>query len=777
MDAERHTPATPWPAPTHALLALAAALLVQQLPALPPPASGLLLIALALLAALRAKRPALRAVLVVMGAGGWTLWHAERALALRIDADIEGRNVRVEGRVDGLPDRSRERIVFDLIDARMLDSRAQQRLRGRLRIALYEPASHPLAERIVAGAHVQAELRLRRPRGSLNPGGFDFERYALERRLAASGYVRALIKVDANLAGPVERARQAVVDSIARKQGNGRTAAVLRALAVGDQAPLDEEAWDLFRATGTSHLIAISGFHIGLVAGFVACIAGWAWRAWPRFALSWPRQRAQAAFALAGALGYSLLAGLSPPVLRTLVMIAVVTAAAMWRRPTGPAQGLGLAAFVALAIDPLAVLNAGFWLSFAGVAVLIWCLGGRPRVDFARELGRAQVAATLGLAPIGVALFQQLSLVGPVANIVAIPWVSLVVVPLLLAAMMMLPFSGYLADAVLSIAAMACDGLLIVLDHVAGWPWVEVWLPTPPAWALLLALAGVGLVLMPRGVPGRWLGFALMVPAFVPPSRVLPPDVVELWMFDVGQGQAVLVRDHRHAMLVDTGGSRGRYSSARAVVIPALRALGIDRIDTLVVSHGDNDHAGGLAVLEAAFPGIAVITGTDMTDRAHCVAGEAWSAGTFSVEILHPPAHFPPLGNDSACVLRIDTPGGSILLPSDVSTLIEQRLLRNGARIKADVVAMPHHGSRSSSDPAFVAAVGARLALASAGWRNRYGHPHAEVVARWRGQGARVLDTGGSGAIGVRLAAGGAPEVKPWRMQAHRYWHEPMAAP
>lgn len=777
MDAEPQTPAPPWIAPAHAALALAAALVVQQLPALPLPATGLLLVALALLGALVARGRASRALVVLLLSGGWTLWHAERALAVRIDSGLEGRMLRIEGRVDGLPDRSGERIVFELVDVHAIDGTPDQRLRGRLRVALYQPAAHAQAEHIVAGARVRADLRLRRPRGSLNPGGFDAERHALERRIAASGHVRALIEVDAAGAGPVDRARQAVVDWIAQGQGGGRTAAVLRALAVGDQAPLDEDDWDVFRATGTSHLIAISGFHIGLVAGFVAWLAGWAWRVLPGLALWWPRQRGQAAFALAGAFGYSLLAGMSAPVLRTLVMIAVVAIAAMGRRPLGPAQGLAVAAVVALAVDPLAVLNAGFWLSFAGVAWLIWCLGGRPRAGLLKEFGHAQVAATLGLAPIGIALFQQFSLVGPIANIVAIPWVSLVVVPLLLAAILMLPLSQAMAGVLLSLSAHACDGLLTMLDPVARWPWAEVWLAAPPAWSLLLALAGAALVLMPRGVPGRWLGPALMLPAFVAPARGLPPGVVDVWMLDVGQGQAVLVRDRDHAMLVDTGASRGGYSSARAVVLPALRAIGVERIDTLVLSHGDNDHAGGADVIAAAFPGVAVLAGTDMQDRRHCVAGSRWSAGAWAVEVLHPPAHFPALRNDSACVLRIDAPGGSVLLPGDVSSLIERRMLRDGARLAADVVALPHHGSRSSSDPAFVAAVGAGLALASAGWRNRFGHPHAEVVARWRGQGAHVLDTGGSGAIGVRLAPDQPPEVRRWRSQARRYWHEPMAEP
>jgi competence protein ComEC len=777
MDAERPISPPPWLAPGHALLALVAALLVQQLPALPLPATGLLLLAFALLGAPVAERPAARALVVVVLAAGWTLWHAERALASRIDGSLEGRTLVVEGRVDGLPDRSSERIVFDLVDARTLADTGPQRLHGRLRIALYQPAAQPLARDIVAGARVRAELRLRRPRGLLNPGGFDAERHALERRIAASGHVRTLIEVDRSVAGPVDRARQAVVDWIASGQGTGRTAAVLRALAVGDQAPLDEDDWDVFRATGTSHLIAISGFHIGLVAGFVAWLAGWVWRGLPVLALSWPRQRVQAACALAGAFGYSLLAGMSAPVLRTLVMIAVVAIAAMGRRPLGPAQGLGVAAMVALALDPLAVLNAGFWLSFAGVAWLIWCLGGRPRAGLALEFGRAQVAATLGLAPIGIALFQQFSVVGPLANVVAIPWISLVVVPLLLAAILALPLSAALAGGLLSLSAHACDALLAVLDPVARWPWAEIWLAAPPPWALLLALVGAALVLMPRGVPGRWLGFALMLPAFVGPSRALPPDVIEVWMFDVGQGQAVLVRDRSHAILVDTGASRGGYSSARAVVLPALRALGVRRLDTLVLSHGDNDHAGGAAVIEAAFPGVAVLAGSDVRDRPHCVAGTRWSAGAYSIEVLHPPAHFPALRNDSACVLRVDAPGGSVLLPGDISTLIERRLLRDGARLAADVVALPHHGSRSSSDPAFVAAVGARLALASAGWRNRFGHPHAEVVARWRGQGARVLDTGGSGAMVVRLVPGQAPEVRIWRSEARRYWHEPLAEP
>lgn len=765
-----------WLVPRHAALGLCAALLVQQLPALPPAGSGVALAAVALLLGLAARGGCARACVVVLLAAGWTLAHAERALAVRIPPALEQRDLRVDGIVDGLPDRGRDRVAFELVTVRVLGPGGGP-LPGRLRLSLYQPQSHPLAEALVSGARVRAEVRLRRPRGLVNPGGFDAERHALERRLAASGYVRRLDAVDHDPIGAVERARQAIVDWIAAAQGAGRTAAVLRALAVGDQAPLEEDDWALFRATGTSHLIAISGFHIGLVGGFCALLAGLLWRRVPALALVCPRPQAGAACALAGAAAYSLLAGLSPPVQRTLVMIAVVALARMLRRPLGPAQGLGLAALVALALDPLAVLNAGFWLSFAGVAWLIWCLGGRAQASLPVSFGRAQLAATVGLAPIGLALFQQVSLVGPLANLVAIPAVSAFIVPVLLVAIALRPAVPGLADALLAVAAGACAALLEVLEVAARQPWAEVLTAPPPAWAVLLALAGAALLLAPLGAAARALGLTLLLPLYLPQPRAPAPGTVELWVLDVGQGQAVLVRDAAHATLIDTGPAWGDYSAARAVVLPALRALGVRRIDELVLSHGDNDHAGGAPVLAAAFPGVRVRAGADLAGHRQCTAGERWEGAAYRVTVLHPPAHFPALGNDSACVLRVDAAGGSVLLPSDIGALIERRLVRERAALAADVVLLPHHGSRSSSDPAFVAAVGAGVAVASAGWRNRHGHPAAEVVARWKAGGAAVLGTAGSGAIAIRIGPQGPPQVRRWRDLDRRYWREPESLP
>lgn len=745
---------------------LAGALLASSLSLLPQP---LACVVLAAAAACLWRRPGATRVLgaFVAGFAGFAI-HAHAALALRLDPALEDTALHVEGRVVGLPEYRGERQRFEFAVERAESAGTPVLIRGLVRLALYRD---PVA--VAAGERLVLEVRLRRPRGLRNPGGFDFERLALERRYAAVGHVRRVIARE-----PPQGGIDARRESISRWIGEGvedpPTAALLRALAVGDQAAIPEPLWDVFRATGTTHLVAISGFHIGLAGALFGLLGALLHRLLPRLALRWPRRPMVAVCALAGAAAYSLLAGMSLPVQRTLAMLAAVLLAVVLRRHLAAGRALALAVLVVMALDPLALLNAGFWLSFGGVFWLLFALDGRSRDAWWRTYARAQWASFIALLPFGIAWFQQASLVGPLVNFAAIPWVSFVLVPLVLLAIALQGWAEPVAQLLLQLAgavgAVYLDGLALA----AGVPWADVPLPPPSVPILLLAVAGAGIALLPRAVPARWLGLVMLLPLAWPRIEQPPHGAFDLTVLDVGQGLAVVVRTREHALLYDAGPSRPEgFDSGQAIVAPALRTLGIRRLDRLVASHGDNDHAGGVpAVLRSHRPAV-VQSGPGAGIGTPCVAGERWTWDGVAFEFLHPPAHFPALRNEASCVLRIDVGGHSALLPGDIGAVVEQRLLRAGAPLRASLLLLPHHGSRGSGSAAFLDAVGPSHAIVSAGFRNRFGHPAPEVVARVQGIGGDVHATAAGGALRMRVDDVGVRLLAAERTDARRLWQEP----
>ncbi|SDD14001.1 DNA internalization-related competence protein ComEC/Rec2 [Aquimonas voraii] len=705
---------------------------------------------------------------------------AQSALQQRLPAELEGRDLRVQGRVEGLPQRGLDAVRFDF---RVESGEGEADvLAGRLlRIGWYRSEQAP-----EAGSRWSLQLRLKAPRGVDNPGGFDFERHALQRRLAATGYVREHpgnreLTTGAGLDAVRARLSQDMVVALGGEGPLHAGSRFLRALTVADTRAFDEADWEVLRATGVGHLMSISGLHVGLVAGLFALFARGLYRLWPRLGLRLPLPQGAALAALLGAAGYAALAGFGVPVLRSLLMVAAALLAVLLRRRSSTWQAYALALLVLVLSDPLSVLGASFWLSFMGVAWLLWCMPSElQQLPGWRRLLGAQLVASLGLLPLTVFFFGQASVAGAAANLLAVPWVSLGVVPLaLLGAGLLLLGLPMLATPVLLLAAWLMDLLWWLLAWTAGLPHAQVFLPEPGGLSLLLAAVGVIWLLMPRGTPGRALGAVLMVPLLWPRLAPPPPGVAELHLFDVGQGLSALIRTQNHALLLDTGPAFGSgLDMGEAAVVPALRALGLRRLDRVLVSHGDADHSGGTASVMRAFP-----AALQTSDRARfpqaqpCVAGERWRWDGVDFELLHPPEHFPYLRNESSCVLRVQAGGQVALFAGDIGRLIEQRLVREQPeRLRADIVVVPHHGSAGSSDAAFVRATGARHALVAAGYANRFGHPRPEVVERWREAGARVWNTAEAGALWLRLGAGQEIAPQPRRRLQPRLWQPPPAA-
>ena len=574
----------------------------------------------------------------------------------------------------------------------------------------------------------------------------------------------------------VEMLRESIRDRFRAALPEAPYAGILIALAIGDQQAIAPDLWQSFGRTGITHLMSISGLHVTMLAGLAYALINWLWRRSPRLPLRLPAQHAAALGGMFAAFAYCLLAGFAVPAQRTLYMLAVVALAHLSRRELSASRVLALALLLVLLLDPWAVLAAGFWLSFGAVGLLFFIGGGRlGPAHWLLEWGRAQWAVTLGMLPALLALFQQFSLVSPLANALAIPLVSFVITPLALAGC--LP----LLEPLLGLAHWVTTRLMQGVDWLAALP-VAVWQQAaPPGWAVLLALAGGVWLLLPRGFPARWLGLL----AFLPMLTTLPPrpapGIAVITVLDVGQGLAIHVQTANHDLLFDAGPAfSADADSGNRIIAPYLRALGVRRLDALVISHADKDHEGGAASVLAALPVGVMKTSLPFEHplsaqpvrHEPCRDGDAWEWDGVGFAMLHPDGEpRSRKSNDLSCVLRIEAGGRAMLLTSDIEAVSEQVLLdRYGAHLAADAMTVPHHGSRTSSIPAFVAAVGARDVIFPVGYRNRFGHPRDEVVQRYAESGARLHRSDAHGAVRIDLAPQGL-RFRHQRDESRRYWH------
>ncbi|MGE0357937.1 MAG: DNA internalization-related competence protein ComEC/Rec2 [Burkholderiales bacterium] len=740
--------------------------------------------AAALLAVRLVRHAAGRALLLAAAgfAGGHDLatWRAQARLAEALPAALEGRDLEVEGVVAGLP-RSGGRGTRFLFEPDAAATPAG--VPSRVSLTWFgEAGAGPLPR---AGERWRFTVRLKRPRGLANPHGFDFESWALERGIRATGYVResrSPVRLAEHQPGwpqSLHRLRGAIRESMEASLGEARYAGVLVALAIGEQDAVTSGDWEVFWRTGVGHLVSISGLHVTMFASLAFALAAFAWVRVPRLALAVPARKAGAVAGLAAAAAYALVAGYGVPAQRTLVMLATAAACLLADRTASPSRVLAAAALAVTLADPWAVLAPGFWLSFGAVAAIFLAFALRERRPGAlAAAARTQLAVTLALVPLLAALFGEVSLVSPLANAFAIPLVSLVIVPLTLAGAL-LPAGFLLAPAHALVAAA-----MVPLGWLAALPGAVVEVPAAPPWTVAAAVAGTLVLLAPRGVPLRLAGAALLLPLAC--FRAPAPGPGEAWVdvLDVGQGLAVVVRTARHALAFDAGPSWGADSDAGSrIVVPYLRGEGVRRLDGLVVSHADDDHAGGARSLARSRAPPWLLSGLAGDDERHglaplslpCLAGQAWAWDGVAFEVLHPAADTPPGSvNDLSCVLRVATAAGAALLAADIERRAEAQLVsRYGDRLRSRVLLVPHHGSRSSSTAPFVAAVAPEIAIVSAGWRNRFRQPAPAVEARYRDSGATVLRTDLLGALRVTLpGTAGEPPAARALAERRRYWWE-----
>ncbi|VVP49771.1 ComE operon protein 3 [Pseudomonas fluorescens] len=683
----------------------------------------------------------------------WAGANAQWALDDRLPGNLDGETRWVEGRVTGLPQNNDGVVRFELTDARS----RQAKLPQRMRLAWYDGPP------VNSGERWRLAVKLKRPAGLLNPHAFDYDAWLLAQRVGATGTV----KDGQRLA----EARWAWRDSIRQRlqavDAQGRTGALI-ALVLGDGAGLSREDWQVLQDTGTVHLLVISGQHIGLLAGVVyLLIAGLArYGVWPN-RLPWLPWACALAFA--AALGYGLLAGFDVPVRRACVMIGLVL---LWRlrfRHLGAWWPLLLALNAVLLLAPLASLQPGFWLSFAAVAVLIFTFGGRLGPwRWWQTWTRAQWLIAIGLGPLLLVLGLPISLSGPVANLLAVPWISLLVLPPALLGTLLLPLP-YVGEGLLWLAGGLIDGLFKGLGLMAGQ--LPAWVPVAiPLWVWVLGTLGAFLLLMPRGVPLRPLGWPLLLLLVFPPRPLLSEGIAEVWQLDVGQGLAILVRTRHHTLLYDTGPRFGDFDLGERVVLPTLRKLGVNGLDLMLISHADADHAGGARAVANGLPVKQVLSGDPLALPAElraeaCESGRQWTWDGVRFQLWQWPSASD--SNQKSCVLQIEANGERILLTGDIDSAAERALLDSPLAVTTDWLQAPHHGSRSSSSAALLAVLQPKAVLISRGNGNSFGHPHPTVVARYQKRGMAIHDSAEQGAIRLHLGR----FQPPWTMrQERRFW-------
>jgi competence protein ComEC len=745
-----------------ALAFLAGAAAIHVLPVPWPPA-------LAAVPALAAAGTLRRAPLLAAWLAGCAcaLHAAAAAVEAAWPCTRDRETVELAGQIAAPPVVRPDRTDFDLETA---GSTPRHPGTGRVRLSWYDADRLPSA-----GEHWRIRARLRCPRGFANPGSPDRELGLLREGIDATGYVvdgDAAERIGEASAPGVERLRERVAGAIADALPAGPTVAVLQGLSVGVRGNIPDALWEAFATTGLAHLIAISGLHVTGCALMALLALRFAWRL-----RVLPPTRARLAIEMTAVVAvtaaYALLSGASVPALRTLAMVALFAPLRCLRRSLPLAGSLALAAAVLVAADPLAITSAGFWLSFVATAALFTAgSAGNGWRAWARGFARAQVAITILLAPVLAATFGRLSLIAPLVNAAAIPFFSLLILPAVLLGTVIAVFAPAASSPLWQGLGGLLEGSWPVLMAVGAWPLASF---APAEQPLALVVAATALSFGALLVPSRGIAVAaaVLLGALVcGRAAVVEPGAFTLAVIDVGQGLAAVVETAGHVLVFDTGPRwRGGTVAARVSLLPYLRARGIRRIDRLVVSHDDQDHAGGLPLVAGAMSVRHVVAPAG--SRAHagetCEPGFGWRWDGVEFRVLHPPAGFGGSDNDRSCALRVTGPGGSALLLADPEAAAESLLA--GRPIAADVVLIPHHGSASSSSPALITSVSARLGIASAGFGNRWAMPRAEVVARWRAKGTTVLDTAEQGAVRVRIPSRPGPiAVETERRDRPHWW-------
>jgi competence protein ComEC len=739
-------------------------LCVQQMTALPDPIWAVAVVcAVAVTVWLRCWR----GLFLLLGIS-WAVVFASLGLNHRLPERLAGQDIQIQGYIADLPEHEGNHIRFNFTV-----TGSTKQIPPKLRLTWYYP------DKVVkAGQEWAVTVRLKPPHGTFNPGGFDYERWLFLEGIGASGYIRPKPEPRLVDGGSTKTSllvwRQHIAEQLGRTLANSESLPLIKALTIGDGNSLSPHQWEIFRQTGTTHLMVISGSHIGLIAGLVylLVVRFWAWTG----ILVWSPQKVAAMTAMAVAIFYAGLTGFSVPAQRSALMIAIAMTAIVQQRNTRSFNVLAVALFAVLVIDPLVVLSAGFWLSFIAVSLIIYVIAGRlGKPGLIRGGIKINWVTSIGLAPLLLFFFQQVSLVSPLANLIAVPIISLLVVPIALLATLILFDAPIVAAKLFIIVDVTLQGLWWVLVKLAALPLSTATHSQPSGWALVFAIPGILLLFSPKGMPSRHLGWVMLFPLVFTGSSIIHPGAVKLTLLDVGQGLSAVVQTTNHVLVYDAGAKFSATSDmGQSVVIPFLRHQGIDKVDTLIVSHGDNDHIGGVGSVVGHIDTGDILTSVPLQlmeySPIQCKVGQSWTWDKVTFSILSPKVANLLSDNNNSCVLQIQAQKGAALLTGDIEAEAESWLVKTYKdKLKADVLIAPHHGSQTSSTSAFLKAVKPNTVLIPVGYRNQFGHPHQDVLWRYSDLHIRVFNNSEDGSIEVNMDNG--IKIESWRGTEARYWN------
>lgn len=699
----------------------------------------------------------------------WSLLYAHFLLSWQLPENSVGKNISINGYIASIPANEKYGTSF-LFSLKELQNNSAH---GLIKLSWQN-------ENLRVGDQWRLTVRLKKIHGMMNPGGFDYEAWALQEGIHATG--RVIDNPDNKLLSSkkyhffLNRIRQKLKDKIVSNLPVSNTSPWIIALALGERQGISAENWQVLRNTGTNHLMAIAGLHIGFMAGFIFLLVSTLWQCVPRLPLRLPAQHAGAIAALFITFIYSALAGFSIPTQRAAIMLTVFFMMALLQRKILSWQAWSLALLCVLIINPTCVLTENFWLSFGSVALIIYGVSGRlAPAGIWWKLGRMQWVIAFGLIPFSLWLFQQCSIVSFIANSIAIPWVGFLIVPLTLLGCFFLLFSAKLGGVILFSADKLLGVLWIILTYLSKLHWASWYHFMPNNWILLASCIAVVMLLLPVGFSGRYLGMVWLLPLIF--YHADKPKSGEMWLtlLDVGQGLSAVVQTKNHILVFDTGPRLSEnFDMGESVVAPFLRALDAKKIDMLVISHGDNDHIGGAVALLNYFP--IEITKTSVPERltqfhpSYCLAGQSWQWDGVDFSFLYPAPDKLNLDNDSSCVLRVSNKNHAILLTGDIEKLAETYLHENNAtNLSADILIAPHHGSKTSAVDEFLHDVNPHIVLFPVGYQNRYHFPNLSVIEKYHDFGVAEYDTIQKGAIQFATDQG---ELRFYREDNKRYWHQ-----
>lgn len=692
----------------------------------------------------------------------------------------EGRDLQVTGVIVDLPEVLPRRTKFVLQLETLQVAEQNLPIDGKVSLSWYDTAP-----RLVPGDRWILTVKLKRPSGFRNPGSFDYEAWLYQQSIIATGHVRAG-SADAKPAGraswtgALDRGREQLSNFLTRSlSGDSQVKhlGLIKALVLADRRGISADDWRTFSLAGISHLIAISGLHISLLAGLLYFLTQYLWSRSYALTLRVPAAKPAAAVAILGATAYSLLAGMGIPTQRALIMVLVMGVYVWRQQPHSSVRLLALSLVGVLTWDPFAVLAAGFWLSFGAVALLLLMAHTFRGTGKLKSAVRMNGWMALFMLPLSLYLLGKGSWVSPLANLIAIPVYDLLVVPLVLVGLLLLAISPTLGYFAYAAAGELIDWVYLPIRLLATLNSSYAWLPIPGTGAAVSALLGMALLILPRVMPLKWMGLVFLLPWWVGTASGKDGEA-ELTVLDVGQGLAVVIKTKNHALVYDVGPRVSeRLDTGESVVLPYLMARHIRRPDLLIVSHADQDHSGGLASVLRAFPATRVLSGEvarlAVPGAQACRTGQKWIWDAVVFEIVHPVNDAAAKSNNRSCVLKVSAGKARVLLTGDIERVVEAELVtRYSSGLNAEVLLVPHHGSRTSSSAEFVRAVNPEFAVVSAGYRNRYRHPAADVVKLYRELDVTTLSTVHDGAIRFKLSPmKGVVVEERFRVATKRFWH------